>query len=61
MLKPGGTLVYATCSILPDENQNQVQKFLSAQKDFELIQEETISPETAHSDGYYMAKLIKKS
>lgn len=37
LAKPGGTLVYATCSLLPDENQNQVEKFLAAHPDFKLI------------------------
>lgn len=37
LVKPGGTLVYATCSLLPDENQNQVQKFLTTHPDFQLL------------------------
>ena len=38
MLKPGGKLVYATCSILPSENQNQVKTFLTSEagKEFTL-------------------------
>ncbi|MEN2281659.1 RsmB/NOP family class I SAM-dependent RNA methyltransferase, partial [Algoriphagus sp. SE2] len=41
MLKPGGQMVYATCSILPSENQEQVQKFLESEagKNFELIED----------------------
>lgn len=37
LVKAGGTLVYATCSVLPDENQNIVQAFLSAHPEFELM------------------------
>ena len=37
LVKAGGTLVYATCSVLPDENQNIVQGFLSAHPEFELM------------------------
>ncbi|HCM84239.1 MAG TPA: rRNA cytosine-C5-methylase, partial [Rhodospirillaceae bacterium] len=37
LVKPGGTLVYATCSLLPDENQMQVEKFLAAHPDFTLV------------------------
>ena len=33
LLKPGGTLVYATCSILPEENSKQVEAFLSRTSD----------------------------
>jgi 16S rRNA (cytosine967-C5)-methyltransferase len=35
-LKPGGILLYATCSILPEENEEQVYDFLDKNKDFEL-------------------------
>lgn len=37
LVKSGGTLVYATCSLLPDENQMQVEKFLVAHPDFKLV------------------------
>lgn len=57
MCKPGGKLVYATCSILPSENQEQVQRFLAEQSAaFKLIKERTISP-TEGFDGFYMALL----
>ncbi len=59
MLKPGGEFVYATCSILPSENEKQVQKLLAAMPDkFKLIEEKRISP-TGNTDGYYMARLAK--
>lgn len=57
MVKPGGELVYATCSIFPDENENQVRKFLSKNDTFELTEEKWFSPDTTGSDGFYMAKL----
>jgi 16S rRNA (cytosine967-C5)-methyltransferase len=59
MLKPGGLMVYATCSILPVENENQVQKFLEANPNFELIEEKHVWPSEGF-DGFYMA-LIKKN
>lgn len=58
MLKPGGTMVYSTCSILPSENQEQVRTFLKAEPGFELLKEQTLLPDTG-SDGFYMALLRK--
>jgi len=60
MLKPGGLAVYATCSILPDENENQIQHFLKKNPNFTLVKEERVSPTNPLSDGYYMA-LLKKA
>ncbi|HSV28827.1 MAG TPA: RsmB/NOP family class I SAM-dependent RNA methyltransferase [Candidatus Omnitrophota bacterium] len=37
LVKPGGRLVYATCSILPDENEGQVEAFLAEHPDFSLV------------------------
>ena len=60
MLKPDGLMVYATCSILPEENNWQVEKFLKENKNFQLINQEKISASTSGFDGFYMA-LIKKA
>ena len=55
MLKPGGKLVYATCSIFSEENEEQVQWFLNAQKDqFRLIKQKRVLPSEGY-DGFYMA------
>ena len=60
LVKDGGQLVYATCSVLPSENQQQVQRFLQSEagKRFALIEEHPISA-TEGYDGFYMAKLVK--
>jgi 16S rRNA (cytosine967-C5)-methyltransferase len=59
-LQPGGTLVYATCSILRSENENQIRRFLDEQGDaYSLREEVRITPEHSHSDGYYVAVLQK--
>ena len=59
MVKPGGTLVYATCSILPSENGDQVAKFLKEHPGFVLEEEITVSPAESGFDGFYMARIIK--
>ncbi len=60
-LKPGGRLVYATCSILPEENEAQVEAFVKAHPEFTLEEEVRISPEHVHSDGYFVAVLTKNA
>ena len=63
MVKPGGQMVYATCSILPSENENQVSSFLKSEagKDFKFIKEEKVSPSESGYDGFYMALLQKNN
>jgi len=62
MVKPGGQMVYATCSILPSENEMQVKAFLSREegKDFTLLSEEKIMPSKSGFDGFYISLLQKK-
>lgn len=59
MVKPGGTMVYATCSILQSENEDQVKKFLETNPPFELNEEKRIWPSEGF-DGFYMARLTRK-
>lgn len=59
MLKPGGMMVYATCSILPSENEKQVASFLKSKSDYELVEENHCWP-SAGFDGFYMALIKKK-
>ena len=61
MVKPGGQLVYATCSILPSENEKQIQDFLERKsgKEFKFVKEEKIFPSESGFDGFYMALLQK--
>ena len=55
-------MVYATCSILPSENELQIKKFLNSEegKHFELEEEKKISPLISGFDGFYMARLSLK-
>lgn len=68
-LKPGGTLLYATCSILPQENKDQVSAFLARTPDATLVPIEEqanpndigwqIVPGQNSMDGFYYARLVK--
>jgi 16S rRNA (cytosine967-C5)-methyltransferase len=62
MVKEGGHLVYATCSILPQENELQVQHFLNSGDGnaFELSDENKILCSTSGHDGFYMARMKRK-
>ena len=62
MVKPGGKMVYATCSVLPSENQEQVQDFLTSDsgKDFIFVKDKKILAHKSGFDGFYMALLEKK-
>jgi 16S rRNA (cytosine967-C5)-methyltransferase len=60
MLKKDGLMVYSTCSVLPSENERQVDKFLERNGDkFELVDQKHSWP-TEGFDGFYMALLRKK-
>lgn len=59
MLKPGGRLVYATCSILPSENRAAVDHLL-ARGGFSLVEEHPVSPAETGFDGFYAAVLRKE-
>lgn len=61
MTKVGGALVYSTCSLFPSENNEQIKKFLADHSNFELIEERTLTPFKDGTDGFYMAKMRRKS
>ncbi len=59
MLRAGGTLVYATCSVLRSENQGAVQGLLD-KGGFEWVSEHPVSPAASGFDGFYAAVLVKR-
>jgi 16S rRNA (cytosine967-C5)-methyltransferase len=61
MVKSGGKLVYATCSLLPSESEWQVERFLKENAGhWQLTQQQRTSPSKDGFDGFYMACLLKK-
>lgn len=70
LVKPGGRLVYATCSLLPDENEAQVENFLTAHPEFEVQAVDgemgigspymRLTPHRTNTDGFFAAILLKK-
>jgi 16S rRNA (cytosine967-C5)-methyltransferase len=61
LVKVGGKMVYATCSILPSENEKQVQLFLNSHPEFQLEKQNKVSAYKSGYDGFYMALLERKS
>lgn len=61
MVKQGGKMVYATCSVLPSESEDQVQRFMKKHgKHWKLISEHRTNISGDGFDGFYMALLQKK-
>lgn len=61
MVKPGGKMVYATCSIFPSENRDQINWFLATEegKKFKFVADKSTFAHQSGFDGFYMALLEK--
>lgn len=59
-LKPGGTLVYATCTISPRENEQVVERFLAADAGFARDRELLVLPHRERTDGFFLARLRRQ-
>ncbi len=59
-VKPSGTLVYSTCTIHKDENDNNVEWFLKKYPEFTLISKEQMFPGEQFHDGFFVAKFVRK-
>jgi 16S rRNA (cytosine967-C5)-methyltransferase len=60
MVKPNGKLIYATCSVLPLEGEEQRAWFLEHFPDWQLDAEQRINPIQHNCDGFYMARFVRK-
>jgi 16S rRNA (cytosine967-C5)-methyltransferase len=60
LLKPDGTLIYSTCSLEPEENENVVEQFLRENADFKLDYQRALLPFADDTDGAYVARLLKQ-
>jgi 16S rRNA (cytosine967-C5)-methyltransferase len=60
LVKPGGTLVYSTCSLEPEENQDVVKGFLAEHEDFTPKNERLLLPFEDSLDGAYVARITRK-
>ena len=57
LIQPDGKIIYATCSILTSENQEQTAWFLAQYPEFKLKDEKQILAQDSNFDGFYMARL----
>ncbi len=60
MLKPGGRLVYSTCTFAPTEDEGSVSRFLEAHPDFYLEKEERLMPHKVKGEGHFLAVLHRE-
>lgn len=59
--KVNGYLIYSTCSLLPSENENQIENFLQHHSNFSLEEAVSISPARSGFDGFFIARLKRKN
>ena len=57
-MKPGGVLIYSTCSLEPEENANVIRAFVERFPQFSLESERQLLPFVDQVDGAYVARLV---
>ena len=58
-VKEGGLLVYSTCTLLPEENEENIHAFLAAHSEFSCLRMRTLTPDVDETDGFFFAVLQK--
>ena len=58
-VKPGGTLLYSTCTLLERENEDVVRAFLAENEGFTAAEERTLWPDIDKTDGFFICRLVK--
>ncbi|ABO51720.1 Fmu (Sun) domain protein [Desulforamulus reducens MI-1] len=61
LLRPGGEVVYSTCTFSPEENEQQMQSFVAKYPDFELVELRRLWPHQVKGEGHFVAKLKNKT
>ena len=59
LVKPGGALVYAVCSLIDEEGQAQVDAFMRHNTDWALQTARTLTPSCDKTDGFFVARLVR--
>lgn len=59
-VKPGGRLVYSTCTLAKEENEDQVAYFLKKHPDFRLVETRTFLPSVDGCDGFFVASMVRR-
>ena len=60
MLKPGGVIVYSTCTFSREENEDVIEHFLESHSDFTLEEMERFWPHKVDGEGHFVAKLVRR-
>ena len=60
MLKPGGVIVYSTCTFSKEENEDVIEYFLERHPDFTLEEMERFWPHKVDGEGHFVAKLVRR-
>ena len=60
-VRPGGRLLYSTCTVLRRENEGVAEAFLTERPEFECEHMQTLFPNTDGTDGFFICVMRKKS